>query len=773
MTINDSEKKALEDAGYSGTLPDMVHESLEVSTSSTGTTPDLWKKKFDQEAIPAGVNPQRYLAYLQSLGATSNNINTALKELSDIGIAPSAPQGPAQNPILDTDHPDLVAMYTMDNVSGSTILDESPNGYNGTDTLGAFTAGVIGNCINYGGSGQANFDTDWTTDLAGDFAISGWIRRDTASNGNTHLMFSGLTPNTGNPLIQLYNLNSSTAQLLVRNDAGTLGPVLNCPLTVAEGFQYIVIQRSGSTLEIYKAAVLQDSGTWTPSTTTLERFVLGAGYNDDSGSQAYVGNCDGSYDQTRVFNRALTEDEINTLYFEGVDQVLNTDHPNLTAMYTMDNVSGSTLVDETGVNDGTITGTSQVSGVINNALSFVAQDDTLNNIVTVSDNASLDFGTGDFSCSFWMNAPASANGKSQQVLGKDSFPGFGSSYTGWFIQRNTDNSLVFATRDLVSGAGNQTYMNSGASAISDNTTHHVVAARSSGTLYLYIDGVLVTSQAEAGATDVDNASAFKLGMFDDDPVPFDAPQSFGGWLDQVRLYNRPLTEDEVYTLYIEGVPTLITDATHPATTAKYTMDNITGSTLNDETGTYNGTITSATTTTGVIGDALRFDGVDDWVDLAGPLLPSTGNWAVAAWIKIPDILQNGELLAQVTNRNDTNRLILKYDASPEAKFEIFNTSIRVISTVPVVQDQWYFVVFQRDGELAKISIDGAASDTGAWPSTATIDQAGTTLGARNDNTTGTYEQVSKFYGLDVDQLYVFNRALNDNEISQLYLEGSV
>lgn len=46
----------------------------------------------------------------------------------------------------------------------------------------------------------------------------------------------------------------------------------------------------------------------------------------------------------------------------------------------------------------------------------------------------------------------------------------------------------------------------------------------------------------------------------------------------------------------------------------YTMDNIVGSTLVDEKGNSNGTITGATTTSGVIGNALSFDGVDDFVD---------------------------------------------------------------------------------------------------------------------------------------------------------------
>lgn len=70
----------------------------------------------------------------------------------------------------------------------------------------------------------------------------------------------------------------------------------------------------------------------------------------------------------------------------------------------------------------------------------------------------------------------------------------------------------------------------------------------------------------------------------------------------------------------------------------YTMDNITGgTTLVDEQGVANGTISGATVVAGVSGNALSFDGVNDQVNLGAAAGASlTGSISVCAWVKNND-----------------------------------------------------------------------------------------------------------------------------------------
>lgn len=67
--------------------------------------------------------------------------------------------------------------------------------------------------------------------------------------------------------------------------------------------------------------------------------------------------------------------------------------------------------------------------------------------------------------------------------------------------------------------------------------------------------------------------------------------------------------------------------------AHYTMDNISGSTLVDEAGNYDGTITGAVTATGNDGDALYFDGTNDYVLINGIGLGMGSNFTIVHIIK--------------------------------------------------------------------------------------------------------------------------------------------
>lgn len=152
-----------------------------------------------------------------------------------------------------------------------------------------------------------------------------------------------------------------------------------------------------------------------------------------------------------------------------------------------------------------------------------------------ANHRSLNFGTGDFSITVMFRYRAPSN-----LLGKDTYPGKGNSYTGYFLQVMKDR-LRFATRDLRSGKGPQNYLDS-ESVLRKDQWHRATVVRSAGTLHMYLDEAssIHKSMPERTATNVNAPTGLKIGEMDDHDAG-----SFQGDLAEVLIYNRALTPREV------------------------------------------------------------------------------------------------------------------------------------------------------------------------------------------------------------------------------------
>ena len=79
-------------------------------------------------------------------------------------------------------------------------------------------------------------------------------------------------------------------------------------------------------------------------------------------------------------------------------------------------------------------------------------------MLKTADHPSLNLGTGDFTISVVFQLDRDNKG-GHQILGKDSFPGSGGDYTGYFFHE-TEGKLRFATRNRRGGEGQQNYLDS-------------------------------------------------------------------------------------------------------------------------------------------------------------------------------------------------------------------------------------------------------------------------------------------------------------------------
>ncbi|MBI5872042.1 LamG domain-containing protein, partial [archaeon] len=202
-----------------------------------------------------------------------------------------------------------------------------------------------------------------------------------------------------------------------------------------------------------------------------------------------------------------------------------------------------------------------------------------------------------------------------------------------------------------------------------------------------------------------------------------------------------------------------------------------GSTTNDSSGYNNhGTLTSMNTvgnatsgwTDGKYGKALRFDGVDDYVNVGNSSSLGVGleetSMSVAFWFK-PDTTDfvNGVISKQpsygVEGMGSGGIRLLFTSTVPDV--------VRINSN-PVVgtANTWYHVVFVKDGTAGKAYVNGADQ-------TASSDVLDDVAPTTNNLIIGSWYTGSERFNGTIDEVRIYNRALSADEISQLYQAGRI
>jgi len=140
--------------------------------------------------------------------------------------------------------------------------------------------------------------------------------------------------------------------------------------------------------------------------------------------------------------------------------------------------------------------------------------------------------SGDFTISFWENASGSAR-QHAFSLGNSAF----------------SNNLDFDFNDTAgvsaywNGSGSNNIQAGATGDYTDAKWHHILLTRNSSTLDLFIDGVSVGTSTYAGdiGTAGDTLTIGKLNS--------SSSYYWSGSIDEVRVYGRSLSSDEVYQLY--------------------------------------------------------------------------------------------------------------------------------------------------------------------------------------------------------------------------------
>lgn len=208
----------------------------------------------------------------------------------------------------------------------------------------------------------------------------------------------------------------------------------------------------------------------------------------------------------------------------------------LIARWTFDESAGSVAADSSGNgNEGTLQGNpvwQPSGGKSKGALLFDGDGD----YVRVGNKPIFDI-AGEITIAAWIKVNRFDKDWQAIVTKGDS---------AWRLQRNQNkDSLEFACTGLKI-PGNSPYGGLyGQKGINDGQWHHAVGVYDGNKMYLYVDGVLDTSQAASGGIDTNDQPVY-IGENSEMANRF-----WNGLIDDVRIYNYALDESQVKALYSE------------------------------------------------------------------------------------------------------------------------------------------------------------------------------------------------------------------------------
>jgi len=308
----------------------------------------------------------------------------------------------------------------------------------------------------------------------------------------------------------------------------------------SERYYNVTMTYDGITAAIYKNGNKIDSVRCTGliPTSTADIFI---------GEYAFGGNYyfDGIIDDVRIYNRALNESEIDSLYHEGG---WNTD---LVAYYPFNgNANDESGNGNHGTEHGGVLLTADRFGNDNSAYSFDGMDD----YIEIIDNG---FSKGDsFSLSLWININGinASNNNNNLVICKE----VSSNDTEFRLNFSTNQDEPYRLHFEANSIG----ANPSVSVYNLNRYqwHHLLLTYGNNKMRCYLNSVLNDSvENQNPIIEGDMPIYIGSGTFNNSMLDY----YFHGAIDDIYIYNSVLEENEIDSLYHEGGWDL--DTTPPGT----------------------------------------------------------------------------------------------------------------------------------------------------------------------------------------------------------------
>jgi hypothetical protein len=642
----------------------------------------------------------------------------------------------------------LVGYWKMDETATTSgVVDSSGNGNDGTYVGDASTtAGKYGRGGDFDGSGdyiEISQNSSINLSTNGSFSFGYWIKVDTLTNFVGTIMKGGFQSSYG-------HLLWTDGSLRAYYSGGSYIEVPSLTTGKIGSWLYITQTYDGDKIRIYRDGDLffTSSGEVTLETSTDPLY-----FGVSSGNQYSL---DGQMDEVRVYNRALSANEVAQLYEYAPGPVLH--------LKMDEKVKGDaqTLYDTSGnENNGTTVDGANNTGMdcsqpgkYGSACEFGIDD-----YVNLGDDPAFNIENA-ITVSIWVKrySKSSFSGwKSPISKGYDesyALKGLGTSI-GWRLQ------LV--------GNGN-TYIAS--PSLEEDRWYNLAGTYDGQIMIYYIDGV---EYDRISVTDEIQTTSNPL------TVGYDSyyQDYFNGKIDDVKIYNYARTQSQILEDMGSG-PAL------GKPVLDLSFDEGYGATAHDASGNANhGTLvfgaTGGNTTVsamwdkgGKFGGAMEFDGVNDTVTISNFQFSISNQFSMSQYINIKTLAVGKPIIGEWGSSQ--NNLLLKLDDTNSDELKIcIASSLTDACTIygkttdlNLTVNQWINAQVIYDGtksvnaDKLKLYIDGqkkTLSFTGTIPTTIlSASTAGLTMGGNG----GIYTNVI------LDEVKIYSYAISEDEIKALY-----
>ena len=647
----------------------------------------------------------------------------------------------------------LVGWWKMDEASwngtAGEVKDWSGNGNNGVRVGDATTAaGKFGNGGSFAGTSDlVDCGTGSSLNATNAITLATWVyptgsgyrgiisKMDASTNGNGYIL--RVDPDN--------NIN-----FILNNSGSRVGEPDDVSISL-NTWTYVVATFDGINRRIYFNGELQNTFSGGAIGSTSYRYIIGAyEWGVEAGPYYFTGKLD----ETRIYNRALSDREVRDLYSYA---------PGPVAYWNMEEGSGSTVINDISGNGNTgtlypgtagmniATSSMWTTGKFGKGLKFDGTDDYVVAPVTGSS------GYTNASMSAWIKTTDS--GSSKRVLG-----------TGWwmFYLNRFDAGKFIPIFDGSSGDNNASQDST--TTINDGLWHFLAATNDGSTTRIYVDGKQENSYAETFSANAIEAIGIGADRSGNSPV--------NGIIDDVKIYNYVRTQKQVvedmngghpaggspvgsqvgYWKFDEGYGTVA----HNSGSAGSALDGTIINPVWDNNGKFN--------------KALSFDGASNYVQTSSPFsISTTDDWTVSAWIFWKNNLGGADTILGISGANE-NECIYLHGANTLTDVgwrveKAGNTTRRQrTSSGKLTTNTWHYVALSKVGNNdVRVFIDGA-EDTSAK-----VAQGSDTLpNTFNETWIGrikTGDVDLTFNGL-IDEVKIYNYALTVDEVKLDYNKGA-
>ena len=616
-------------------------------------------------------------------------------------------------PVEATPDSGIVGLWHFDEGIGSTASDSSGYGNDGT-----LSGGKFGNALDFDGDDDYVLVPDDPTLRVSTFTLEAWIYPRTIPDTWPRILHKG------NYEFDLYITDTN----LATNIDGTAFYSETGIITLHE-WQHVAVTCDGEKVAFYRNNV--KVGEHTTTKTASPDF-----------ENLYIGN---RGDLERDFDGVIDEVRISNIARTSFDLILPPSvDVNTVGLWHFDESVGTTAYDSSGNdNRGTIhgakwAGPTWTTGKFGTALSFDGDD-----YVEVPSTSTIMPAT--LTVEAWVKP--SKTGARQSMVSK---------WDGWVdasysLELTSANKFLFYLHN-----GMATQSITGTTVITPGTWYHVAATYDGAYARLYVNGILEAGPTALVPPMTTSSVPLRIGA-SAGPSPYPLHSPYGGVIDEVRIWNRVLTAEEIKK-HAWGL------------VGEWGFNEGTGTTAYDTSGFGNdGTLNNFAPPNGWVdgrfGKALSFDGVNDFVEIQPSAnLDITDAITVEAWIK-------ADLVGGTILRKGAWPIV---EPPPTWGFDIQNSKLRAFiyddgtpyiayGTTTLVAGGWYHVAFTYDAEDIRIYLNGV--EDGSQHHSGDIDPTDAPIWiSRKD-------QVNYFDGV-IDEVRIWNQALIPVKFDQTGLDSS-